>query len=271
MTNFLQVLKRLGTSIYSNIRQVLMNWFAFIVILFNALIAIFSVYTNPQLKKQLRIFSWRPTQQTVFIILIIICLAASFMSIYYQENEQEREKMISSYEGTLRVESTILFSTNERIYPILEIGTSGRGYFWNGTKGDPMITLPDNQYITIYEDRGQLKLSTKLKGKDGLIAEIVDNKWKINPKESWDRNYNKSALEIKDSEGNIVLQVKLLKDRIQFQGKFYDKNGYENAIVGVEGKDWVRTSEPADNQSEFGYKIVPIFKYSSKDHLGEGV
>lgn len=47
-----------------------------------------------------------------------------------------------------------------------------------------------------------------------LVAEIVNNEWKVNPQNAWDRNYSADALEVRDPTGDIVLQVKALADRI---------------------------------------------------------
>jgi hypothetical protein len=83
---------------------------------------------------------------------------------------------------------------------------------------------------------------------------------------SFDRNYNKSALEVKDKYGDIVLQILLLSDRIRLEGKFYNETGEGVALIGR--KDGVILNIK-HNYSKFDYDLVPIFKYPSNLHFGE--
>jgi hypothetical protein len=76
---------------------------------------------------------------------------------------------------------------------------------------------------------GEMKVSTQIADEDGkLIAEIIRNEWKINPNGSWDRNYSSDALEVKDAQGNIILQVRVLMDHIQIQGMWWIDMGPPN-------------------------------------------
>ncbi len=79
------------------------------------------------------------------------------------------------------------------------------------------------------------------------------------------------ALEVKDPTGDIVLQVKLLADRVQFQAKIYDSNGVRWGIgkkSGPEGRGGVIEKTGSAHPS-LTLKIEHIFKYPSDLHLGE--
>jgi hypothetical protein len=76
----------------------------------------------------------------------------------------------------------------------------------------------------IYLENGFLKISAIFRNQNGeIVAQIEKNEWQHKPLSSgdiWDRNYSKNALEIKDGHGKIILQLKLIKNRMQFQGVF---------------------------------------------------
>ena len=67
---------------------------------------------------------------------------------------------------------------------------------------------------------GIVKVSTYITDDEGnLIAELVRNEWKVAPPpRTWDRNYSKDALEVRDGKGAVILQVRAFSDQIQIQG-----------------------------------------------------
>ncbi|MGB5101562.1 MAG: hypothetical protein WBN94_13330 [Methanothrix sp.] len=204
-------------------------------------------------------------------LLVFIIIAISIISLTYMiELQQDQKDKASSMVGVIESNptnplSTILFSTkNDNISAVLQLGTSGTGFIWGGPNGQPMLMFPEGQYITVSTDNGKLELSARLVGKNGLIAEIINNEWKVNPQGAWDRNFNDNTLEVKDDEGDVVLQIRLLNDRIQFQGIFPKTN---NALLGAEGIDWVRIKDPTTGR--YKDKIIHLFKYPSNNHLGE--
>jgi hypothetical protein len=156
----------------------------------------------------------------------------------------------------------------------LEFGDSGAIFIFAGPQGTPLFKIADDNDITIEIEDGELKVSTKIRDPEGhIVAEIVKSEWKVNPDKSWDRNYAKNALEVKDPSGDVVLQVRLVEDRVQFQAKLYDATGRRigfGKILGPEG--WGGAIEfTGPNKPELDLKISPLFKYPSALHLGEFV
>jgi hypothetical protein len=76
---------------------------------------------------------------------------------------------------------------------------------------------------------------------------------------------------VKDPTGDIVLQVKVLEDRVQLQAKFYDSDGRGFAfgkVIGPQG--WGGGVEITGSERPYlRMKIAPMFKYPSHSHLGE--
>ncbi|WP_315716481.1 MULTISPECIES: hypothetical protein [unclassified Bradyrhizobium] len=199
-----------------------------------------------------------------------------------------RPDAVPSYAGVLVPKSELLFSaTNGGKTPLIQIGTSGvvlapKG-FGQGTY-DEMEKDPNGAFLlpalkasqfTVESVGGKIKVSTQIGDADGnVIAEIVRNEWKVSPGRAWDRNYSDDALEVKDSRGLVVLQVRALPDRIQIQGAWWVDMGFNG---------WAQLFIFSDPPPERGAKLVfalkngkgeppsipPIFEYPSDLHLGE--
>lgn len=229
------------------------------------------------------------------ILLIILALAVAVIGLYKKDSwpiwaslavsglliagaiiqtvveiRASKEEAKSKYAGIIEPTSKVLFSARENTVRNLELGDGGTILSFNGPQGAPLFKIFDDNALTIISDKGMLKVSTIIRNRKGsVVAELINNEWKVNKNNTFDRNYSKDALEVKDDSGDIVLQVRALEDRIQFQGKFYDSQGNG---VGM-GKDpsgkggvFVRCTP---NDPGLNLKIEPMFKYPSDNHIGE--
>ena len=188
-------------------------------------------------------------------IILAICLIVLAIALAWYSTQQDKStSMVGTLEPPSNILDKVLFSTKDRIYPTVQFGQFG-GIIANCGS---MIVLPEDQYLTVTEEHGKLKVSAKIRGKDGLVGEIIDNNWKLKPNNLWDRNYNENALEVKDDQG-VLFQMRLLSDRIQFQGIFYGSDGRWIAeFVGAPNIDFTPSNIP--HQPDV---IKPIFKYPS--------
>ncbi len=197
------------------------------------------------------------------IALLIFISAISQVYLTYQKDIENKKSLLY---GTLKG------STIEK-FPILEIGNSGAQLRYTGPPGSPLIVFDKDTSLNVQIEDGQLKISTIVRNREGIIvAELKNNEWMINENQYYDRNYTKDALEVIDSSGDVVLQIRLKEDRVQLQGKFYDKDG--NGFVIAEN--------PKQNGSKGGIigftnekggkltpDIKPIFQYPSELHFGK--
>ncbi len=160
-------------------------------------------------------------------------------------------------------------------FPELEIGDSGAVFLWAGPGGTPMFQFANDNQLTISSnERGLVRVSTLIRDKSGaIVAELVENEWRVKRERAWDRNYNASALEVKDATGDVVLQVRLVTpSRVQFQAKLYDKSGNGVAIGKGRGRDGTMggvIEQTGSAHPELTMKIEPIFRYPSDQHFGE--
>jgi hypothetical protein len=127
-----------------------------------------------------------------------------------------------AYAGKLEAE-ILLSGKDKTLSRTLEVGDSGTLITMVGPQGTPIFKLFERYDLLIESISDELKVSTRVADKYGhLVAELIRNEWKVAPPpKTWDRNYNKNALEVKDETGNIVLQVVALPDRIRLQGEWW--------------------------------------------------
>jgi hypothetical protein len=216
------------------------------------------------------------TLQTICQYIIAIGLFSAAIGglgtyIFGQKVQREKEAE-QAFVGRLQTEQRIILSANQKLYPKLEFGDSGSILVYTGPEGSPLFKIAEDNNLTIELEDRQVKITTRIRDRNGQIAaDILKNEWKINPNNSWDRNYSKNALEVKDPAGDIVLQVRLIEDRIQFQAKLYDATGRGIGIGKVLGPNgWGGAIElTGPNRPKLTIKIQPIFKYPSRLHLGE--
>lgn len=220
------------------------------------------------------------TNQTLQTACQIILAIGIFLSaigglgayIYGNRVLQEKEAK-QTYVGRLETEQKLILSKGKNIYPEIELGDSGAIFKYTGPKGSPLFKIAGDNDITIEVDSGQIKVSTKIRGQNGqMVAEILKNEWKVNPNNSWDRNYSKNALEVRDSIGDVVLQVRLVQGRVQFQAKLYDSTGKGIAFGKGQrpgGQIGGLIEQTGPGRPKLTMKIQPIFKYPSSLHLGE--
>jgi hypothetical protein len=189
-----------------------------------------------------------------------------------------RPGLVPAYSGTLtpRQTATLFFSSKgDGKTTTLQIGESG--VLLKGTGGEigaMLYPILQNSQFKVEIINGKAKISTRIMDESGnLIAEIIRNEWKVAPAKAWDRNYSDDALEVKDSRGYVVLQVRMLEDRVQLQGGWWWDMGPPNGIR----RFWILKDpnksgaqiqvHPKDDPNPCN--IAPIFEHPGDQHLGE--
>lgn len=146
------------------------------------------------------------------------------------------------------------------------------------------LTLHDYARLRIEKGDTELELTTTVRGRKGeVVATIEKNRWTVYPPFCLDKNYTKDSLEVKDSRGHIVLQVRILPDRIQLEGEWNDEYGkgmrmiqspYEEATKDHPGPGGLFISWDNPQQAEVhdttpNEEIKPWFQYPSFEHWAE--
>jgi hypothetical protein len=175
---------------------------------------------------------------------------------------------------------TLVVPKNARLNRSIEFGDSGVILSLMNGRGESSIArhldaVFRGMSLRIESEGSALKVSAQIRGESSrdLIAGIEDNEWKVKPF-NWDRNYTEDALEVKDSRGRVVLQIRLLPDRVRIQAESWNDDGTgvriceardtisKHAVVGA--IVFLRRGHDYNN-----LPIQPIFRYPSDLNFGQ--
>jgi hypothetical protein len=160
------------------------------------------------------------------------------------------------------------------VFSAFEIGDSGVIFLLCQEEANPFYEVIEASSLTIESINGEIFVSTKIRDRsDALIIELIRNEWRVAPPpKTWDRNYTKDTLEVLDSGGRVILQVKALPDRIQLQGEWWNEQGkgFRIAKNPDSSSNWLGVFKVLSQESGLDEpRIEPIFQYPSDSHFGE--
>ncbi len=188
-------------------------------------------------------------------------------------DSQRREKMAAALEGDLRGAGDAFDDGKLRITPMVQIGTTESILeLLPSSQLEPSFKpFPDAEFRVEFGRQWPLVSTTVRDSKGHIIATINKNHWRVYPPYCQEKNYTEDALEVLDSSLHVVLQLKLLQDRVQVQGEWWDNQGHGQRIS--------RSSDPKRGQLvHLGPQvksnealIQPMFRYPSKQHWQEFV
>jgi len=186
-------------------------------------------------------------------------------------DSQRREKMAAALEGDLRGAGDAFDDGKLRITPMVQIGTTESILeLLPSSQLEPSFKpFPDAEFRVEFGRQWPLVSTTVRDSKGHIIATINKNHWRVYPPYCQEKNYTEDALEVLDSSLHVVLQLKLLQDRVQVQGEWWDNQGHGLRIS--------RSSDPKRGQLvHLGPQvkrnealIQPMFRYPSKQHWQE--
>ena len=195
---------------------------------------------------------------------VLVPLVISLLALFF------RPALVPTNVGALTPTRHVLFgSDTDASAKRFQIGQTGP--ILNYTGAGPAMVLGGDD-ILIERVLGRVLVSTRIHDRNGaLIAELVRNEWKVSPPPAtWDRNFSRDAVEVKNDHGDVVLQVIALPDRVQLQGEWYGSGG---AVRLVEGEDRAAAFVLRPNAVFLSDDPVirPIFRYPGDAHLGERI
>lgn len=213
----------------------------------------------------------------VWIGSSLIAAGVFVMLAYYFTPEA-----VPSFSGILKPQkSFLIMGKHKNPKRTMEIGSSGSAITFSGAASESLMSFFNRYDLTIESIDGELKVSTKVADEDGnIVAELVRNEWRVAPPpRTWDRNYTQDALEVIDPKGNVILQVRILPDRVQIQGEWLAPRAAKESgeIYGVklvaspelaDPGGWMVLYGPASPR-ERSPQIKKMFVYPSETHFGE--
>jgi len=116
-------------------------------------------------------------------------------------------------EKALTLEGDLISAPDPSVLPdspvVIQIGIHGGSISFRNPKGsDSVIKFLYDAGLKASRGPKGFLLSTPIRDSDGkLIAEIVDNHWRVYPPYCSDKNFTKNALEVKDGAGHVAFHV----------------------------------------------------------------
>jgi hypothetical protein len=196
--------------------------------------------------------------------LVTVCL---LIVLWVPINSAWHTEKAAAIKGVLRVHEGESNAQN-RMY---QIGRSGPILIWQGAKGQSAMEFPDAAKLELSLKNRELYISTEVvDGQGKMVAKVTENQWEVSPDHSvsWDKNYTDDTLEVLDGRGTVVLQIRLLPDRVQIQGEWHDAFG--NGMRIREGSHGDALLSRITGQNNLANeRIKPIMKYPSREHWAE--
>jgi len=206
----------------------------------------------------------------------LVAIILVFGIVYGAKWIDHRERTYPRYAGVLLPQPVIQNGALADNSVRLQIGNSGT--FFEGAGIDDILSVLKRDQFNLSVGNGKILVSTKVRDDaDNVIAEIEDNEWKIAPPPStYDRNYSDNALEVKNTKGDIVLQVRMIGNTVQLQGIWWKILASRKLRMVVREAPECKQS-PSNCGSQIVFcepnhecqKILAIFKYPGDSHLGE--
>lgn len=196
----------------------------------------------------------------VFVLTTVVSIVIGGVYFAIQENELRHGVLFGRLLGrkdTLKEPSIIL--GNARIGLVGESSS-----LFIDSDGSPLLSLR-------IDKKGYLKTSVALRNSAGaLMAEIIDNEWKVEAPAIYDRNFNDQVLEVRDSSGDVALQVVDYGDAVLLRGTLYCRNGSSLRFdTSPTGQGRISQISPDDVTPPPPFHLNPICDYPSEIHFGE--
>src|SRR6266850_689260 len=202
----------------------------------------------------------------ISVLGIGILSAISYLPIH----KQYVEDSAAALSGELEAPPSDVNFNDSDVKFLIGAGLDGTKISWTGGKG-PIFTIAGSKLL-IRRENGKLLLSVDVRerGSGAVVVNITDNRWTISSAQnvSWDHNYTRNALEVKDGRGRVVLQVVLMPESVRFQGEWWHEDGNGGRVVRPYPYDPVKTGPVFVIMTPVYHPdvptIEPIFKYPSK-------
>lgn len=207
--------------------------------------------------------------QIVAAVSFIVTAVAGYGAYYFDKRVEAERDARTAMSGTLEQPTETLLSAMDTAMAELEIGQSGTVFLFGKGDGSTNVKMLEDNKLRVTLHDGAVRVSLLVRDRTGaVVAELVDNEWKVNPQRSFDRNYLHDALEVRDASGDVVLQVRVRGRRVHLQAKLFTPSGEQIALI--EGPKGTGANLFRSPQGEvITERISPMFKYPSERHLGK--
>jgi len=216
------------------------------------------------------------------VVKLSLCVGLTGFLIacsYFPLRALWREEKAASLEGDLLGAGEVFNDDKARVAPWVQIGDSDSIFVMvppkPGEQPQPYFQpFPDAEFRVEFGKKGPL-VSTVIRDSEGHTVLTIDrNHWKVYPPFCQDKNYTENTLEVLDSSGHVVLQLRLLPQSfpmplVQIQAEWWDNQGNGVRIMRTPGRKNGQLSPLGPKITRNESLIKPVFEYPSAKHWGE--
>ena len=216
---------------------------------------------------------WESIDRSLVLrIVYVTVISVPFLAIAsYSTYSDWKQQMASALEGDLIGAGPALNDGKQHGFPNLRIGGTTMVMSPNGVP-ERFKFFPDANIRIEWGFKGP-QLTTTVRDRNGnLVVEVTRNHWRVYPLYSVDKNYTQYALEVEDSAGHVVLQVRIFPDTVELQGEWWDTQGNGIRFLKPPGitPDAGAIVIPLGPRNQHTESLIqPIFQYPSKEHWRE--
>lgn len=214
-----------------------------------------------------------PNRRGIYVSLSLLTMLAGVA----HQVVADRERSSGVWFGVLDSRASSLGCALDRVFrqemwPTVEIGRSNTTFNRTEFIDQRFFSFFEDSEVTVTIECGRPLVTARFIDPSGVVlADIDRNEWKVNQGAAFDRKFDDRALEVKDSRGDIAIQVEALDDRVRLQARLFGRDG-----TGVYlGEDPARPGGGAlmeitgfANQT-LEFKLQPLIRYPSELHPGE--
>lgn len=184
--------------------------------------------------------------------LVALAIAVFQLALYFRD--AKRNALAGILDSSTASYPPMFVSVGETRFTL---APSAQGVLFSDY-GDPLLSF--------HVARAKMLASAVIRNPSGeLIAELVDNEWTVNKSNIFDRNYTDEALEVRDAEGRIALQVVAFGQTVHIAAILRCRGG-RTVVVGPNANGAImQVVSPGQEPS---YSIPRICDYPSNLHFG---
>lgn len=195
--------------------------------------------------------------QLVIVVCVIVGALATYGSFYFGQKIKDEATAKTATEGIV---------SNVKIADERNLAIGGIRIVLTGSN-DIIVTDGNSPLLSLEIDNGKLLVSANIYDETGKIVAILEeNQWQVNKNNYFDRNYNDTAIEVKNQKGRVVLQVVNFGDVVHFAGVFHTKDGH--VVSMLPSGESSSAIEIRGSERELTLDINSIFEYPSESNFG---
>jgi hypothetical protein len=211
-----------------------------------------SLFIPQSLFRRLLIWAKGPVGFTVTIVSLAAAIIGIIAYMDYLKDKREN------------AQAGVITSTASAEVRYLSVGSTR---FKIDSPDGVFLKDGDLPILTLNLKHGKLLVTTTIRDNHGqIVAELTNNEWRTNKNSIFDRNYTDNALEVRDQNGKVALQVVHFGDTIHLAGIFRCRSGWTNVFCPVPEGGAIIDIRPPGQEPQ--HSITPIFEYPSDLHFG---